>query len=158
MVNFCVFSLLHSNMRHEKHLEIFPYGEPPHATGKLGKLTPLPPGKSDPFRGGGMDIFWNHTLPNLFPWQFTKKSSFLFIKAVLDSYHLNFSWRNFAYVICSSCTFFFHIAFTSIYSFNNLSHANKKASSKQSTLHASANRLIFYTTPVSFVGLKTARI
>ena len=27
--------------------------------GKLGKLTPPPhpPGKSDPFRGGGMDIF-----------------------------------------------------------------------------------------------------
>ena len=55
-------------MRHENHLEIFPYGEPPLPTGKLGKLTPpLPPGKFDPFRGGGMDIFWDHRLPNLFP-------------------------------------------------------------------------------------------
>ena len=31
-------------------------------TGKFGKLTlPFPPGKSDPFCGGGTDIFWNHT-------------------------------------------------------------------------------------------------
>ena len=22
----------------------------------------MPPGKSDPFRRGGMDIFWNHTI------------------------------------------------------------------------------------------------
>ena len=43
MVNFCVFSLLPSNMRHENHLEIFPYGEPPLPTGKLGKLTPPSP-------------------------------------------------------------------------------------------------------------------
>ena len=55
-------------MRHENHLEIFPYGEPPPLpTGKLGKLTPPPPGKFDPFPGGGMDIFWDHRLPNLFP-------------------------------------------------------------------------------------------
>ena len=34
--------------------------------GKLGKLTPPhPPGKSDPFRGGGMDIFWNHKIAGL---------------------------------------------------------------------------------------------
>ena len=34
-------------MRHENHLEIFPYGEPPPPlpTGKLGKLTPPPPWK-----------------------------------------------------------------------------------------------------------------
>ena len=50
-------------MPHENPLEIFPYGDPPPPlpTGKLGKLTPLPPGKSDPF-GGGMDIFCNHTI------------------------------------------------------------------------------------------------
>ena len=63
MVNFCVF-LCYPLARHEKPLEIFPYGDPlPLPTGKLGKLPPLPPGKSDPFRGGGvMDIFWNHTI------------------------------------------------------------------------------------------------
>ena len=34
---------------------------PPLPTEKLGKLTPLPPGKFNPFCGGGMDIFWDHT-------------------------------------------------------------------------------------------------
>ena len=41
-------------MRHENPLEIFPYGDPPPPTlptGKLGKLTPSPPGN------GSMDIF-----------------------------------------------------------------------------------------------------
>ena len=50
--------LLHKNPR-----EIFPYGAPLLPTGILGKLTPpLPPGKSDPFCGGGVDIFWNQTI------------------------------------------------------------------------------------------------
>ena len=40
-------------MHCENPLEIFPYG-----------ALPLPTGKSDPFRGGGMDIFWNHTIQN----------------------------------------------------------------------------------------------
>ena len=74
---------------------------------------------------------------------------------ILDSYHLNFSCHIFAYMICSSYMyfiFFSRYAFISIYSFNNFSCANKKASSKQSTLCTSANRLIFYTPPVSFVG------
>ena len=34
-------------------------------------------------------------------------------------------------------------------------HANKKALSIQSTLQTSVNCLIFYTSPVSFVGLET---
>ena len=43
----------------------------------------------------------------------------------------------------------------SIYLFNNFLWVNKKASSIQSTPHTSANHLIFYTSPVSFVmGLK----
>ena len=57
-----MFFLCYSLTRHKNPLEIFPCGDPPVPTGKLGKLTPPPPGKSDPFRGGGMDIFWNHTM------------------------------------------------------------------------------------------------
>ena len=35
-----------------------------------GPLTPHPPGNSNPFRGGGgMDIFWNHTLWQWFGYQ-----------------------------------------------------------------------------------------
>ena len=37
---------------------------PPLSPGISGPLTPPPPhppGISNPFRGGGMDIFWNHT-------------------------------------------------------------------------------------------------
>ena len=87
-----------------------------------------------------------------------KKSFFLFIK-VLDSYRLNFSCHNFGTMICSSCTSFcFMLCYICIYSCNNFSCANKKVSSIQSTIHASANRQIFYTSPVSFVGLKTASI
>ena len=48
-------------MRHEHPLEKFPYG-PPHSTLEIRQIDPPPPGKSDPFRGGGMDIFWNQTL------------------------------------------------------------------------------------------------
>ena len=49
-----MFFLCYSLTRHENPLEIFPYGDPPSLpTGKLGKLTPIRPGKSDPFRGGG---------------------------------------------------------------------------------------------------------
>ena len=49
-----MFFLCYSLTCHENPLEIFPYGDPPPPlpTGKLGKLTHLPPGKSDPFRGG----------------------------------------------------------------------------------------------------------
>ena len=90
---------------------------------------------------------------NFFPYQFTKKLFFLFIE-VLDSYCLNFSCSNFATVICSSCTLFgFTFCFISIYSFNNFLRGNKKALSIQSTRHASANRLIFYTSPVFAVYL-----
>ena len=65
----------------------------------------------------------------------------------------------FATMIFSSCTLFcFRFCFISIYSFNTFSRANKTVSSTQSTLHALANRLIFYTSPASFVGLKTASI
>ena len=50
-------------MHHKNPGEIFPYDAPLLPTGILGKLTlPLPPGKSDPFCEGGMDIFWNHTI------------------------------------------------------------------------------------------------
>ena len=86
-----------------------------------------------------------------------KEIVFLFIKVhVLDSYRLNFCCRNFATMICSSCTLFcFTFCFFSIYSFNNFSHANKKASSIQSTLHASANRQISFTRPLLvLLGLK----
>ena len=49
-----LFFLCYSLTRHEYPLEMFPYGDPPPLpTGKLGKLTPPPPGKSDPFRGVG---------------------------------------------------------------------------------------------------------
>ena len=64
MVNFCVFSLLHSYASREPCGNISLWWTPPFPTGKLGKLTSLPSGKSDPFHGGGMDIFWNHTLNN----------------------------------------------------------------------------------------------
>ena len=37
---------------------------PPPSQDFPGPLTPHPPGNSNPFRGGGMDIFWNHTLLN----------------------------------------------------------------------------------------------
>ena len=58
MVNFCVF-LCYPLARQENPLEIFPYGDPlPLPTGKLGKLPPLPAGKSDPFRGGGGGGLW----------------------------------------------------------------------------------------------------
>ena len=43
-----------------------------------------------------------------------------------------------------------------IYSFNYFSCANKNVLSIQLTLHTSAGCLIFCTSPVSFVGLKTA--
>ena len=50
-------------MHHKNPGEIFPYDALLLPTGILGKLTlPLPPGKSDPFCEGGMDIFWNHTI------------------------------------------------------------------------------------------------
>ena len=50
MVNFCVFSLLLSYVPQEPSGNISLWSAPP---GKLGKLTPLPPGKSDPFCWGG---------------------------------------------------------------------------------------------------------
>ena len=69
---------------------------------------------------------------------------------------LNFSCRNFATLICSSCMLFCFTFFAiSVYLFNIFLHANKKVSSIQSSLHASANHLIFYMFPVSFaMGLK----
>ena len=54
MVNFCVFSLLLSYAPQEPSGNISLWSPPP---GKLGKLIPLPPGKSDPFRWGGVWIF-----------------------------------------------------------------------------------------------------
>ena len=36
---------------------------PPHW--KIRQIAPPPPGKSDPFRRGGLDIFWNHTISQL---------------------------------------------------------------------------------------------
>ena len=48
-------------MHHENPLEIFPYGAPPPHW-KIRQIDPPPPGKSDPFHGGGRDIFWIHTL------------------------------------------------------------------------------------------------
>ena len=51
MVNFCVFSLLLSYASREPSGNISLWW-PPLPTGKLGKLTPIRPGKSDPFRGG----------------------------------------------------------------------------------------------------------
>ena len=64
---------------------------------------------------------------------------------------------NFASVIVLQVLYFVScFAFISIYSFNNFLHAKKKALSIQSTFHTSANCLILYTSPVSFVGLKTA--
>ena len=46
----------------ENPLEIFPLVHPPPHW-KIKQIDPPPflPGKSDPFRGDGMDIFWNHT-------------------------------------------------------------------------------------------------
>ena len=52
MVNFCVFSLLLSYAPQEPSGNISLWS-PPLPPGKLGKLTPLPPGKSDPSRGVG---------------------------------------------------------------------------------------------------------
>ena len=58
-----MFFLCYSLMHHKNPGEIFPYDAPLLPNGILGKLTlPLPPGKSDPFCEGGMDIFWNHTI------------------------------------------------------------------------------------------------
>ena len=71
-----VFFLCYSLTRHENPLEIFPYGDPPVPTGKLGKLTPLSRGKSDPFRGGGVWIFSGTTQ--------TKSHSFLFMGNALQ--------------------------------------------------------------------------
>ena len=47
-----MFFLCYSLTCHENLWKYFPLVTP-LPTGKLGKLTPLPPGKSDPFRGGG---------------------------------------------------------------------------------------------------------
>ena len=60
-----VFFLCYSLTRHKNPLEIFPYGDPPVPTGKLGKLTPLSHGKSDPFRGEGYGYFLEPHKPNL---------------------------------------------------------------------------------------------
>ena len=57
-----MFFLCYSLMCHKNPLEIFPYGARPLPTGKFGKLTPVPSGKSDPFRRGGIDFLWNHTI------------------------------------------------------------------------------------------------
>ena len=35
---------------------------PPTSPEILGPLTPHPSGISNPFRGGGMDIFWNYIM------------------------------------------------------------------------------------------------
>ena len=61
VVNFCLFfvTLLCAMGTHEKY---FPMMHP-LSSGKLGKLTtPHLPGKSDPFHGGGVNSFWNHTV------------------------------------------------------------------------------------------------
>ena len=68
----CVFFLLLSYASREPSGNISLW-RPPLSTGKLGKLTPPPPGQSDPFRGGGMDIFWNHTIGG----HYNKYTSFL---------------------------------------------------------------------------------
>ena len=45
---------------------------PPHW--KIRQIDPPPPpGQSDPFHGGGMDIFWNHTCGG----HYNKYTSFL---------------------------------------------------------------------------------
>ena len=49
-------------MRHKNPLEIFPDGHPP-PPGEIRQIDPPPlSGKSDTLRGGGMDIYWNHTI------------------------------------------------------------------------------------------------
>ena len=61
VVNFCVFFLLlsYASWKPSGNISLWSTSLP---TGKFGKLTlPFPPGKSDPFCGAGMDIFWNHT-------------------------------------------------------------------------------------------------
>ena len=63
--NYCcgkyLFFLSYSQTCHENSLEIFLY-DAPSTPGKLSKLILLPNGKFDPFHGGGMNIFWNHTM------------------------------------------------------------------------------------------------
>ena len=78
-----------------------------------------------------------------------KEIIFLFIKVFcLVTLPL---WLFFKYFIL------FHVLPSLVfYSFHNFLHAKKKALSIQSTFHTSANCLILYTSPVSFVGLKTA--
>ena len=56
MVNFCVFSLLLSYAPQEPSGNISLWS-PPLPSGKLGKLTPLPPGKIRSFPWGGVWIF-----------------------------------------------------------------------------------------------------
>ena len=58
----CCFFDTCSLMCDENPLEIFPFlHPPPHWKIKQIDPPPFPPGKSNPFRGDGMDIFWNHT-------------------------------------------------------------------------------------------------
>ena len=50
-------------MRHENPMEIFPYGDPPPHW-KIRQIDPPYPLENPipSMGGGGMDIFWNHTL------------------------------------------------------------------------------------------------
>ena len=63
--NYCcgkfLFFLSYSLTRHENSLEIFLH-DAPSTPEKLSKLIPLPNGKFYLFHGGGMNIFWNHTM------------------------------------------------------------------------------------------------
>ena len=52
MVNFCVFSLLLSYASRELSGNTS-LADPPSPLWKIRQINPLPPGKSDPFRGGG---------------------------------------------------------------------------------------------------------
>ena len=62
MVKFCVFSLLLSYASQEPSGNISLWCTPPPHWNIRQIDLPLPPGKSDPFCGGGRDIFWNHTI------------------------------------------------------------------------------------------------
>ena len=44
-------------------LEVILWSNPPPFWNFLGLWPPNPPGISNSLRGGGLDIFWNHTMP-----------------------------------------------------------------------------------------------
>ena len=92
-----LFFLCYSLMCHENPLDIFPYGAPSFALGKLDKLTSVPSGKSNPFCVGGMNIFWNHTF-FLESYLWFPEQDFYFGCVPLSQFKSRFCYRVFSFL------------------------------------------------------------